>query len=64
MGGKDWRRRKFYLVSYNDKTHKLVEHRNALLSISCGLSGKERERDRLHFSSNTQVCQTPSSHNI
>lgn len=45
MGRKDWRRRKFFLVSYNDKTHKLVGHRKALLSIFCRLKleGKRKE---------------------
>ena len=57
-------KRTFFLVSYNDKTHKLVGHRKALLSIFCRLSWKERERDSLHFFSNTQVCQMPSSCNI
>lgn len=54
MGRKDWRR-EIFLVSYNDKTHKLVGHRKALLSIFCRLKLEGRERDSLHFFSNTLV---------
>ena len=60
MGRKDWRRRKFFLVSYNDKTHKLVGHRKALLSIFCRLSWKERERACISFQIHRFVkCHPP-----
>lgn len=45
MRGKDWGRRKIYLVSFKNKTSTLVEHWKALLSIFRGLSGKEWEWD-------------------